>query len=137
MNKFYIQVWQGKSHPLHPARKMKDIFVHLNCQGRIWNMDHLPYDVYSILFSIHIQIKYQILENGSCDTVSTSNHSLAQESEVLSIIWYRGTSKIAVFFYSCPAIFEEPQYLIIDRTSNSCTCDPTRLVSRLSLLSFT
>ena len=34
-----------------------------------------------------------------------------QESEVLSIIRYRGT---------CPAISEVPLYLIIDRTSDSC-----------------
>ena len=51
--------------------------------------------------------------------VSRSNHK-SQESEVLSIIRYRGTSKIAVFFYSFPAIFEVPLYLIIDRTSDSC-----------------
>jgi hypothetical protein len=49
----------------------------------------------------------------------------AQESEVLSIIRYRGTSKIAgklfwTCFYSFPAIFEVPLYLIIDRTSDSC-----------------
>ena len=46
-----------------------------------------------------------------------------QESEVLSIIRYRGTSKIAgklCFFYTFPAIFEVPLYLIIDRTSDSC-----------------
>jgi hypothetical protein len=27
---------------------------------------------------------------------------------------------LLVFFYSCPAIFEVPLYLIIDRTSDSC-----------------
>ena len=41
----------------------------------------------------------------------------AQESEVLSIIRYRGTSKIAG---KLSAIFEVPLYLIIDRTSDSC-----------------
>jgi hypothetical protein len=40
----------------------------------------------------------------------------AQESEVLSIIRYRGTSKIAGQL----AIFKVPLYLIIDRTSDSC-----------------
>ena len=53
----------------------------------------------------------------------------AQESEVLSIIRYMYTigaprrslgNYKKTFFCSCPAIFEVPLYLIIDRTSDSC-----------------
>ena len=51
-----------------------------------------------------------------------------QESEILSIIRYTvgahrrslGNYKSVGFFYSCPAIFEVPLYLIIDRISDSC-----------------
>jgi hypothetical protein len=47
---------------------------------------------------------------------------LIQDSEVLSIIRYRGTSKIAgqLYVHSSPAIFEVRLYLIIDSTSHSC-----------------
>ena len=69
-------------------------------------------------------------------------YDFAQESEVLSIIRYRSTSKTKIagqLQYNCPAIFEVPLYLIIDRTSNSCgfcehfTCLSSKIQNAIKL----